>query len=587
VLIYVNKSSICYNYAHKNNKHLERFMSIKKMLFMAAAVLALAVCGMLAGCGDKDNPAGDGGKDAPTADSTLAGGDTAMVFVRGGAFTMGCTPEQGDNCPSDEIPAHVVTVSDFYIGKYEVTQKLWKQIMGADSNPSRYIGDDLPVDWVTWDDAMEFIKRLNKETDKNYRLPTEAEWEYAARGGKNSNGYKYSGSDYITEVAWYSGNNSANGAKPAGTKFPNELGIHDMSGNLHEWVSDFYGDYAEEAEAETNPLGPVSGSARVYRGGSWGTPARDCRVSRRNHALPGFSNSGLGFRLALDAELDSGLTGGVLQDLPFMAGDIPEGSVNIIKDVEMNNIVISGGSAILAVESSVRLNKLYIQIDGEEGYYVLGLSDSSLIDSTGGFTYSVVIQFTQNLENGELKASFAGVSINNQISAPVVKTAEIKQVGAGNLQISLSWNNSDDLDLYVKTPSGGTIYFSNKKVGNGELDLDANVGCGNVSNENIYFSGALANGDYTVWINLFEKCGTAGAAYNVTASSNGQIFTFSPDQRGSFPNNARDGADIAIGVISVRNGAIAASLSKRAVPENIRESIAELSAKLRRENPKR
>ena len=216
-----------------------------------------------------------------------------MIAVQGGAFTMGCTPEQGGDCNSDEKPAHQVTVSSFYIGKYEVTQKQWQLIMG--SNPSSFKGDNLPVEHVSWNDVKEFIRRLNAATGKQYRLPTEAEWEYAARGGSKSQGYKYSGSNNPNDVAWFS-DNSGSTTHPVGTKSPNELGIYDMSGNVWEWCYDWYGTYPSSPQRD--PTGPSSGSDRVYRGGGWGDVAGGVRVSFRNNYTPDSRFNLLGFRLA-------------------------------------------------------------------------------------------------------------------------------------------------------------------------------------------------------------------------------------------------------------------------------------------------
>jgi formylglycine-generating enzyme required for sulfatase activity len=219
--------------------------------------------------------------------------DIEMVFVRGGAFTMGATSEQGGDCDGDEKPAHQVTLSDFHIGKYEVTQAQWNVIM--DSNPSHFKGDDLPVENVSWDEVQEFIRRLNTKTGKNYRLPTEAEWEYAARGGANSNNYKYSGSNNIGDVAWYK-DNSESMTHPVGTKQANELGLYDMSGNVREWCQDWWENYS--SDSQTNPSSPASGSFRVNRGGSWISDAGDTRVSGRSGDAPGFRSIILGFRLA-------------------------------------------------------------------------------------------------------------------------------------------------------------------------------------------------------------------------------------------------------------------------------------------------
>jgi formylglycine-generating enzyme required for sulfatase activity len=216
-----------------------------------------------------------------------------MVYVPGGTFTRGCTSEQGSDCWGSEKPAHQVTLSSFYVGKYEVTQAQWKAVMG--SNPSNFRGDNLPVEKVSWDDVQEFIRKLNAQTGKRYRLPTEAEWEYAARGGNKSRNYKYSGSNTLGNVAWYD-DNSGSATHPVGQKSPNELGIYDMSGNVREWCSDWYGAYP--ASAQSNPTGASSGSDRVYRGGSWYYNAGSCRVAFRNNDSPGSSYYYHGFRLA-------------------------------------------------------------------------------------------------------------------------------------------------------------------------------------------------------------------------------------------------------------------------------------------------
>jgi formylglycine-generating enzyme required for sulfatase activity len=218
-----------------------------------------------------------------------------MIFVHGGTFTMGCTFEQGGECDDDERPARQVTVSDFHIGKYEVTQAQWRGVMG--NNPSNFSGcDQCPVEYVSWNDVQEFISKLNAMTGKRYRLPTEAEWEYAARGGSQSRGYKYSGSSNVGSVAWYDGN-SGDKTHSVGQKSPNELGLYDMSGNVWEWCQDWYGNYS--SGSQTNPRGPSSGSIRVNRGGSWSYDARGTRVSNRYSDSPGIRSYLLGFRLAL------------------------------------------------------------------------------------------------------------------------------------------------------------------------------------------------------------------------------------------------------------------------------------------------
>ncbi|GHT11227.1 hypothetical protein AGMMS4956_03910 [Bacteroidia bacterium] len=217
-----------------------------------------------------------------------------MVFVQGGTFTMGCTSEQGSDCYDGEKTSHKVTLSSYYIGKYEVTQAQWKAVMG--SNPSYFKGNNLPTEKVSWDDAQEFIGKLNAKTGKQYRLPTEAEWEYAARGGAQSKGYKYSGSNAIDSVAWYN-STSSNKTHTVGTKAANELGIYDMTGNVWEWCSDWYGDYSDSEEV--NPTGNLSGFNRVIRGGSWYCLTQACRITYRGNGSPGTNGIGLGLRLVL------------------------------------------------------------------------------------------------------------------------------------------------------------------------------------------------------------------------------------------------------------------------------------------------
>ena len=217
-----------------------------------------------------------------------------MVYVSGGTFTMGGTSEQGSEAESDEKPTHNVTLSSYYICKYEVTQALWRAVMG--SNPSEFKDDNLPVERVSWNDCQTFINRLNSYTGRNFRLPTEAEWEFAARGGNYSRRYKYSGSNDIGDVAWNT-DNSGDRTHPVGTKRPNELGLYDMSGNVFEWCSDWYGTYS--SYSQTNPTGATSGSGRVNRGGSWIFDAWYCRASIRFGHAPGFSSSNLGLRLVL------------------------------------------------------------------------------------------------------------------------------------------------------------------------------------------------------------------------------------------------------------------------------------------------
>ena len=216
-----------------------------------------------------------------------------MKFVEGGRFKMG-SPENDANAYDDEKPQHWVELSDYYIGETVVTQALWKAVMG--NNPSDFHGDDLPVENVSWEDCQVFINKLNQKTRRNFRLPTEAEWEYAARGGKNRNNCEYAGNNIIDSVAWYS-ENSEGKIHEGKSKSPNELDLYNMSGNVWEWCYDWKGDYSNNAQ--TNPAGPSRGYARVLRGGSYRNNYNYCRVSSRSNAVPNYCDISIGFRLAL------------------------------------------------------------------------------------------------------------------------------------------------------------------------------------------------------------------------------------------------------------------------------------------------
>jgi len=304
----------------KNSPNRQLWLLITVMLALVAALI-------LVGCSEKSDP--DNSKkcetcppdtcDVPPCDNpppvsadsvyrdTVAGLNMEMIFVKGGVLEIGCTDGQ-TGCTIDEIPSHDVELSNYYIGKFTVTQRQWAAIMGT--NPSNFVGDDQPVEMISWDDAQAFIKKLNdRSSSKGYRLPTNAEWEYAARGGTKSKGYQYSGGNNVDNVAWYAGNSGGSNVgytRPVGAKAPNELGLYDMSGNVYEWVSDRHGKYYREDDRRpiVNPQGPgpETGNNRVIRGGSYAQAAERCQVSARSFQPPAEKRKFVGFRIALPAE---------------------------------------------------------------------------------------------------------------------------------------------------------------------------------------------------------------------------------------------------------------------------------------------
>ena len=234
---------------------------------------------------------------------TAWGVNMKMIWVEGGDFLMGCTSEQG-NCESDEQNVRRVTVDGFYIGMLEVTQSQWEKVVGtsihqqkskAGGHSTYGVGPDYPMYYVSWDEAMEFCRLLSNKTGRTYTLPTEAQWEYAARGGNKNEGTKYAGSNMIDAVAWYP-DNSGSSTHIVGSKRANALGIYDMSGNVCEWCKDWYASSYVSYDTN-NPVGPSSGDSRVNRGGTWIDSASRCRVANRNGNSPGFRHGAIGFRV--------------------------------------------------------------------------------------------------------------------------------------------------------------------------------------------------------------------------------------------------------------------------------------------------
>lgn len=242
----------------------------------------------------------------PGSDKTYSvnGVTFKMVFVKGGNMYLGCTSGSG-SCESDESPSHNVILADYYMGETEVTQELWKAVMGYNNNPSNWKGDMLPVEMVSWNDCQEFVSHLNNrlssELPQGYRfaLPSEAQWEYAARGGQKASGSMYAGSGNVSFVAWYT-DNSGSRTHNVKQKAPNELGLYDMSGNVYEWCEDWYSNtFYSDNRNWTDPVNTYVGSYRVLRGGSWDSRASSCRVAYRNSCSPSDRYRINGFRLAL------------------------------------------------------------------------------------------------------------------------------------------------------------------------------------------------------------------------------------------------------------------------------------------------
>lgn len=229
-------------------------------------------------------------QDALSVGSEGAFAGMVFVFVPGGCFRMGDEIGAGDQ---DEQPVHEVCLDGFWMGKFEVTQGQWLKLMAA--NPAvAGAGDNYPVEQVSWDDTQEYIRKLNHQSGRNFRLPTEAEWEYACRSGGRQE--KYCGGNEIAALGWYAAN-SGGATRPVGTGTANGLGIYDMSGNVNEWVGDWYGGY--RGNSLVNPSGPAVGSGRVVRGGSWFLNVWRLRSTHRTGRRPDNRDDDLGFRLVL------------------------------------------------------------------------------------------------------------------------------------------------------------------------------------------------------------------------------------------------------------------------------------------------
>ncbi len=313
---------------------------------------------------------------------TVAGLNMKMIYVEGGTFQMGATSEQGSNAPSTQKPVHSVTLSSYYIAECEITQSQWQKVMGttvyqqrdkANTNwAMQGVGDNYPMYYVNWDEAQAFCRKLSELTGKRYMLPTEAQWEYAARGGNRSKGYKYSGSNNIAEVAWYKSNTTDGKTHPVKQKRPNELGLYDMSGNVYEWCYDWYGSYS--ATAKNNPTGPSTGTERIVRSGSFYSESSYSCVSYHGGKEPSKRFSNFGFRLVCVEEDDAWARPSSAKSEPAKLSSTNRQFVETVKDLNMKMVYVEGGTFQMGATSeqgeeafgdekpahSVSLNPYYI-----------------------------------------------------------------------------------------------------------------------------------------------------------------------------------------------------------------------------------
>lgn len=327
-----------------------------------------------------------------------------MVYVEGGTFQMGATEEQQRFSNIDEYPCHSVTLDSYYISATEITQGQWEAVMGEEfwdfverkgvswGGVSEY-APTYPAYYISWDDAMAFCRELSRLSGKTYTLPTEAQWEYAARGGAESKNYVYSGSDKIDVVAWYDGE-----IAPVGLKEPNELGLYDMSGNVQEWCADWYSPTYYSTKVANNPMGPqVEGEGRVVRGGCWYRKCNtDCRVTFRNYGDPSYGGQGHGFRVVcVNTESnDYGAQEGAqvtreeqLRKPGVLAEPIGKISADANKDGVLNLIVDegrlqTGAEFVLYGEKSVRLNDLSEGVVSSEDILMMAPFGNCLVVTT-------------------------------------------------------------------------------------------------------------------------------------------------------------------------------------------------------------
>ena len=354
--------------------------------------------------------------DQSTRTFTINGVSFKMILVEGGTFKMGATSDQGIVIYGDEEPTHDVTLSYYYIGETEVTQELWKAV--TDINLSNFSGLRRPVETVSWNDCQYFITRLNSLTGQNFRLPTEAEWEFAARGGNNSGCYMYAGSNSLDDVAWY-WDNSRRETHEVAQKAPNELGLYDMSGNVYEWCQDWYGSYS--SSSQTNPTGPSSGSDRVSRGSCWDSYASECRLSIRHSYSPNNKGKHLGLRLVLPIE---------------EGDDVLDGIVRV--DKNSLSFTAAEGSDTFTVNSNTRWS-----VTSDQAWCTVD-------PSSGSGNGSIVVNVLENTSTESRSATIT-------VKAGITKTISVTQVGAAPANQSVRTFTINGVSFNMILVEGGSF----------------------------------------------------------------------------------------------------------------------------------
>ena len=433
-----------------------------------------------------------------TKESFIANGvKFDMVKVDGGTYQMGAT-DNDKEASSNEKPRHQVSVGDFYIGETEVTQGLWKAVMG--SNPSHFNGTELPVENVSWLDCQEFITKLNTITGNNFRLPTEAEWEYAARGGQNSLGYKYSGAHNLNTVGWYE-KNSEKGTHPVRWKQANELGLYDMSGNVFEWCQDFYDASYYKHSPKNDPCNDVVASlyAHVLRGGCWHWDDKYCRVSSRSSNGQGVKSEIIGLRLALSE---------VSTPQPTIK---VSPTTLVFDDVEVNKF---GRNKLIISNTGTTMKQVKVEVPSSFAIEEAELGDNyKIYNVSGNSSQDVYILFYPQAEKtyqGNITITSDGLE-GGKMTVPVSG----KGINASNIPLKLSTNT-----LTLTTGQQGTVNITSGSGSYAAVSNATNVATVTVEGSKLIIK-AVAKGTATITVK--DNQTQERAKIEVTVKASGTI----------------------------------------------------------------